>query len=67
MWFDPRSALAEIRGEPLARDVAAAKAKANALAGADGVARTPEAIEAVWDWAEARARHHTSTRKDFDE
>ena len=63
MWFDPRSALAEIRGEPLARDVAAA----NALAEADGVARTPEAIEAVWDWAEVRARHHTSTRKDFDE
>ena len=67
MWFDPRSALAEIEGDPLARDVAAAKATADALADPDGVARTPEAIEAVWDWAEALARHYTTTRKGLDE
>ena len=45
MWFNPRSELAEIKGDPLARDVAAAKATAAALADPDGVARTPEANE----------------------
>ncbi|WP_146193215.1 hypothetical protein [Salibaculum griseiflavum] len=37
-----------------------------ALADPDGVARTPEAIAAVWDWAEALARQTPTTRKDDD-
>lgn len=36
----------------------------DALADADGVARTPEAIEAVWDWAEALARQYSTERKE---
>ena len=47
----------------------AAAATAATLSDPDGVARTPEAIEAVWDWAEALARQNTTptTKKDFDE
>jgi len=39
-----------------------------ALADADGVARSPEAIEAVWDWAEALAHeYHSQNREDIDD
>ncbi|MCO0611697.1 hypothetical protein M8756_00110 [Lutimaribacter sp. EGI FJ00015] len=45
----------EVTPEELARDLAFHKARIAALADPDGVARTPEAIEAVWDHAEAMA------------
>ena len=38
-------------------------ARVSALSDTDGVARTPEAIEAVWDWAEALAREKNLTIK----
>ena len=38
--------------------VAAAKATAATLSDPDGVARTSEAIEAVWDWAETLAHEY---------
>lgn len=40
-------------------------ARATALADTDGVARSPEAIEAIWDWALALARE-TKCKKPID-
>ncbi|KGK79777.1 hypothetical protein PM03_03575 [Thalassobacter stenotrophicus] len=46
-----------------ARELELYAARVSALADTDGVARTPEAIEAVWDWAEALAREKNLTIK----
>ncbi len=50
----------EISPEGLTRDLY--EERAAALADPDGVARTPEAIEAVWDAAAAMARNHHHER-----
>lgn len=44
----------ELAYDPYTR-LSKACARVAALSDPDGVARTPEAIEAVWDWAEAHA------------
>lgn len=43
-------------------DLAFHEARVAALADPDGIARTPEAIDAVWDHAAAMARNHTHER-----
>ncbi|NHQ74196.1 hypothetical protein HAT86_06920 [Roseovarius gahaiensis] len=48
-------------------NLAAIAARVASLADPDGVARSPEAIDAVWDWAEEVARHYAASRKDIDE